>query len=272
MTKFAEELNSKLETNLNFIALEEGESLIRTVKSLELCDRVVETLKNHVFQKGFRSRQEELNFFKKIKPEIESKLKYYHYLYEFEKGKPFCGEKLKLKYFEGELVKINKFISSNQEFYTYYKSGSTHFDEIYFVRDKKTIEEPFNETTFCTVHSIKLSCFIAFDKLSIHINNEIKKLEKDSAPASSQPAIQTLYWTDNKVHLVEFLYAIHSTGSFNRGTLDLKELASRFGYCFNIEMGDIYRTFSEIKLRKEQTKFLDTLRENLLKKIDEDLE
>lgn len=59
---------------------------------------------------------------------------------------------------------------------------------------------------------------------------------------------------------------------FNRGTLELKELAETISQIFNIELGDFYRTWAEIKLRKESTKFLDTIKFTLESKIKADLQ
>ena len=64
---------------------------------------------------------------------------------------------------------------------------------------------------------------------------------------------------------------MYTAGSFNRGTLELKELAETISEIFNIELGDFYRTWAEIKLRKEPTKFLDNLKILLENRIKEDL-
>jgi hypothetical protein len=47
-------------------------------------------------------------------------------------------------------------------------------------------------------------------------------------------------------------------------------LASYFESVFNVDLGDIYRTYLEIRERNNRTQFLDELKEKLIKKMDED--
>jgi hypothetical protein len=77
-------------------------------------------------------------------------------------------------------------------------------------------------------------------------------------------------WTGSKAALVELIYALCEEGVFNNGNTDLKQLVNHFQTMFNINLGEYYRAFHEIKSRKkEQTKFLDALKEKLLKRINE---
>jgi len=79
-----------------------------------------------------------------------------------------------------------------------------------------------------------------------------------------------LFWTGNKVDLIELIYALHATGVVNSGTADIKGIASIYEQMFNIELGDFYRTFLEIRSRKiNNTKFIDSLKDALIKRMDE---
>ena len=77
-------------------------------------------------------------------------------------------------------------------------------------------------------------------------------------------------WTDPKTALIELIYAFHSHSSLNNGKADIKEIATNFEQIFNIDLGDYYKTYLEMKMRKNsRTKFLDSLRESLLKRMDD---
>lgn len=79
-----------------------------------------------------------------------------------------------------------------------------------------------------------------------------------------------LFWTGNKTELIELIYALHSSGAINSGTADIKEMASLFEQVFNVDLGNYYHTFIEIRARKgSKTKFLDRLQETLLKRFEE---
>ena len=46
-----------------------------------------------------------------------------------------------------------------------------------------------------------------------------------------------------KVSLIELLYALQSSGSFNGGSVDLKNLATSLENSFNIDLSDYYRVY-----------------------------
>lgn len=77
-------------------------------------------------------------------------------------------------------------------------------------------------------------------------------------------------WTGSKTSLVELIYALYHQSVFDNGNADVKRIMKSFEVAFNIDLGDFYHTFLEIKSRKiNRTKFLDTLRDNLMQKMDE---
>jgi hypothetical protein len=79
-----------------------------------------------------------------------------------------------------------------------------------------------------------------------------------------------LQWTDSKVALVEFIYALYAGKCFNNGNTSLKDIAFCCETLFNIEIGDFYRIFLEIRNRKKsRTQFLDKLKDKIIKMMDE---
>jgi hypothetical protein len=56
----------------------------------------------------------------------------------------------------------------------------------------------------------------------------------------------------------------------NGGSVDLKNLTTSLGNSFNIDLGNYYRVFQEIRIRKQsQTTFLDQQEDQLLKRMDD---
>jgi hypothetical protein len=77
-----------------------------------------------------------------------------------------------------------------------------------------------------------------------------------------------LFWTGSKTDLIELIYALDSSGSINSGTADIKEVASVCEQIFNIDLGNYYHTFIEIRSRKSNsTKFINSLKASLLKRL-----
>ena len=272
VTKLIDELNK----NISFLSLEQDNIFKLCEESTRICNRALEQCKELVLKKGFKNTQEEIKFFKEFKPAIASKLKYYHMVFKLENAKPL-SENAKKIFYEKELAQIDNYFKSNIEFMTYYKTGSEYLDSTYFLRNNSEhnmlADESyfFSDKKFTTTHDDRISQILACELLAIHIRKEINNLEKREGMEPIKQYHKTLVWTDSKVFLVELIYALHTAGSFNRGTLELKELAQTLSESCNIDLGDIYRTWAEIKLRKEPTKYLDILKALLENRINNDL-
>ena len=70
--------------------------------------------------------------------------------------------------------------------------------------------------------------------------------------------------------LVELIYALDACGCLNKGTVDIKEIVAYFEYVFDIDLGDFYHTYMELKAKtKDRTGFLSTLKDRLLMRMRE---
>lgn len=221
---------------------------------------------------------DEILFFKSIKPKVYSKLIYYVQFFKIEQKRPIGSTKSQKKYLQNELNKLELYFKENSEFHHYIRSNETYLDSYYFVRCKEkrgAFNNKFNcciDANFTTSHDTILATFLAYKSLIDYIQNEIDSLDKSCVQNSNLSDFQTtsLFWTGTKVDLVEFIYALQTSGVINKGIVDIKELAIAFEILFNIQLGDYYRTFIEIRSRKiNNTKFLDTLKEKLIQRMEE---
>ncbi len=227
----------------------------------------------------FKSRHDEINFFKKIKPHLNSKLIYYVKLFNIEGKRPRSSKKSQSKYLNGHIDKLQDYFNDNLEFYHYYRRNANSLDEQYFLRGNADIRLfPdcllfFTDEQFSTSHDGTVATIIAYDMLIVHLKTEIDKLENNNGmeqamnPFSQQ---SHLFWTAHKTDLIELIYALHSCGAVNSGTADIKEMAAAFERLYNIDLGNYYHTFVEIRSRKSNnTKFLDKLKTALLKRYED---
>ncbi|WP_245794685.1 RteC domain-containing protein [Flaviramulus basaltis] len=235
-------------------------------------EKCIKHLRKRVVEKGFFSIEEEIKFFKHIKPQIFSKLIYYVKLYHIESKRPRSSAKFQVKYLNGQINKLQVYFNDNLEFYHYYRRGSTTLDEQYFIRGQSDLRSPtesyhaFIDEEFSTCQDCTVATIMAFDMLIVYLQQEIKKLESINDNPKLNPMKQStkLFWTGNKTELIELIYALHDSGAINSGTADIKEMASMFEQIFNIDLGNYYHTFIEIRARKcSKTKFLDRLIEVL---------
>ncbi len=233
-------------------------------------------MQNFVSKHKFKNQTEEIKYFKSQKPKLLSKLIYFGKVYHIENNKPQGTYKSKRKYLLNELDKINRYFDNNIDFIRYYRSNENYLDHKYFVRnqiDFRQSHESFSielDKKQSTGFDFKVAKIIANDLLQVYLHDELNSLEfynNKEKVTTTQKAKQT--WTDPKTALIELIYAFHSHASLDNGKPDIKEIASNFEQIFNIDLGDYYKTYLEMKMRKtSRTKFLDALKESLLKRMD----
>ena len=81
----------------------------------------------------YESRDEEILFYKEIKPMFKSHIEYYNLLYHAEIFKPVKNPGEMKEFWIKEQQRLDKFIQENRMFYEYHKSGSVDHDEEFFL-------------------------------------------------------------------------------------------------------------------------------------------
>lgn len=275
-----EEILKKMDTDLSILEMEIDDTLLKAESAIHLTKLSLEDLRNKWLEHKSISIHKEIHFFKHLKPQVYSKLIYYVHLFKIEGRRPRGSKKVQIKYLNIHIDKLQVYVNDNIEFYQYYRGNKIHFDEYYFVRGKENIRlfpdtfHFFTDKQFCTSHDSTVATILAYDMLVIYLKQEIDKLESNNGMEtknSSNPLLSSkLFWTGSKTDLIELIYALDSCGSINSGTADIKEVASVCEQIFNIDLGNYYHTFIEIRSRKSNsTKFIDNLKTSLLKRLKE---
>ncbi len=266
-----------LDSALDLLESEKENILEIAEEGIKISQRALIQLRN-ICSKKIKNVNDEVYFFKHIKPQIFSKLIYYQKLFNIESKRPRSSNKSQIKYFNKHIDRLQNYFNDNLKFYHYYRRGATFLDEHYFVRGKIDIRlfpdtfSFFTDEKFSTSHDSTVATILAYDMLIVYLKTEINKLENSNGMELTINPYQKesrLFWTANKTDLVELIYALHTTGAINSGTADIKEMASVCERLFNIELGDYYRTYLEIRSRKiNQTKFLDKLKDSLIARME----
>lgn len=269
-------LLNNLNEQLNFIDLEIDDQIKKCEQAITIILKSINELKKLTAKNNFKSKSEEIMFFKEIKPLFTSKFIYFNRVYKIEMKKPNGGNRILKKYYNNELLKLKAFFDNELEFYQYFRSGSTYLDYKYFLRGEFDIKLALDsyyfesDMSFATSHDFKVATILANDLIELYIENQLIMLEnKENTEKSQRKPNVKMTWTGSKVALVELMYALHTEGVFNNGAADLKEIAEYFEHVFEIDLGQYRRAFLEIRARKsDKTKFLTTLNEGLLKRME----
>lgn len=265
-----------LESNIRILEQENDVLLTRSNHCFHSCKTSINQLKAQIIKFKFKSQLEEIKFFKEIKPLFTSKLIYHLSIYNIEAKKPNGGKEVIRKYLQRELDKLKHYFDYNLDFYRYYRTGANYLDHKYFVRNKFDLQlnpDAYifeNDTRFCTSHDYKVAKILANDQLQVFLEEELANVErKESLSSTPDYSRFFLAWTESKTSLIELIYALQSQGAFKNGRADIKEIATYFELIFNIDLGDYYKTYLELKMRKSsRTKFIDTIRDKLVKRMD----
>lgn len=271
MNKFYTETLHKLETEINDLEIETDHSIQRIEAFIDIILKYLSEVKKYVLNRGFKNIGEEIHFFKYQKPTIVSKLIYYNAIYKIETKKPYGSKPIK-KYLNDELRKLKRYFDNNLEFYKYYRTNNSFIDDKLFVRGKYDIKLSLDtfyfeaDHSFSTSHDYKVAKIIANDLIQVYLEDQLH----NTAYRDKSTDLPKLNWTGSKTAMIELIYALYSQGVFDNGNADIKVIAKTFERTFNLELGDFYHTFMELKSRKiNSTKFLDSLRDALIRKMDE---
>lgn len=253
---------------LEQLHVEEPDITYRTGKAAKMIRKVLTSFRKQINQDGFNCEEDEIHFFKYVKPRVNSYLIFFSIQAEIETERLLLNDKEELECINRKQRMFRHIMRENREFVSYYRSGLTHLDRIYFLRgtnlntlsrhNTKQLDDP----DFNTSHDTVAANVMAFDLFQKHLFPK-SNLHKPITPPKSK-----LKWTASKLDLVELIYALHASGALNYGDADLKEICSTLETAFQIKVGDLYRSFHDISNRKkQQIKFVNTLESVLERKI-----
>lgn len=269
---FKNEILEIEESNVNdFNVVEKGIIISRKyLQKLRLCIR----------DNNFKNKENEITFFKKHKPYVYSRLKFYAKLYNFLINRPAGTIQSQQIFIDEEIQKLQESNRRNIDFIKYYREESTVLDEFYFIRGKDKISlvsdtsHFYTDAEFSTSHDNAIAKIMAYDLLINHYVQELSYLRDQSYGISNKLNTlangERLGWTASKTDLIELIYALQASGAIKSGTAGIKEMASACEDIFELKLGNVYRTFLEIRERKiDQTKFIDRLKATLLRRMEE---
>lgn len=279
MTEYTSEILKAVRLKLESIDLEGYNiSIEESASMINYLENCLSGMKNDFFSIKDIKQEDEIQFFKEVKPEVLGFLLYFNKIHTIELKCPMGSNDTVRGYYENELKSLTYFFERNLDFYQYYRSKSTHLDEQYFVRKKSNDYKLCIESVhfvmdheFCTGYDYKVAKIICNEMLRIYLNKKMNGLEKQLFIEKKRAAlaIGNLKWTGPKVALVEYGYGFDASAFVNNGHSDIKEIMIGLEILFNIDLGEYYWTYISIKDRDDRTKYLNMVIERLKKRMDE---
>lgn len=275
MINFSNNLYARLSAGLQRIAIQAENPLQRAEQSCREIEAVLEDLKQFTQGYTFPDAESEIAFFRDIKPRFLRELIYFTELFYLEAFQPVGGKDRQRAYLIQALDRVGAYFERNQWFYSYYRMNLRNLDHIFFMREGERApywpgSSPELDARFSTVHSYRLSKMQAYEMFRDHLQGLLNALDNGESSGEAKDNGPRLTWTESKAALIELAYALRSRGAVNFGQSDVKELINGLEHCFNIRLGNFYRVYQGMRIRKKsRTPFLDHLKESLELRMDE---
>jgi len=273
MIKYITNLKKEVDARIEQIESSEDNILKRSLAGSQVLGEAFNRLKTFILIYTFKNEEEEILFFKDIKPKFCYRLIYYRKIFNIEMNRPLAGFDAQKEYLNRELNAINDYTTKRLDFVRYYRSGSTHMDSLYFLRGRVDTEQYLEtfyyelDPKFSTNCDFKVAKIMANDMLSAYLMQEIELLNDNGMKFGSFnfPATKKT-WMGSKTELQEQIYSWDSAGSF--GEVPLTQLYDYIQNVFNIQLdANLSRAFGDLKIRNVPTPFLDKLKNALLKRM-----
>ncbi len=259
----------KLKSSENF-------NLHNAIEGIKVASTALNELYAMVDKFGFSSKKDEIEFFKNVKSQPLSDLIFFNEVRICLIYMPKIGRDNKLIYLNHKVSDLNVFFNRHQEFAQYVDYGLDYLDNEYFTRKDfiltkcPIIEYTYSNPKYFTTHDVLLAKVKGLSQFSTYLDNLIKKVKLNDN-VYAQYKGNKLVWTASKTALAELVYALYTSSAINNGNEGIKTITAGFEYLFNVKLDNIYKTYSEIKMRKgKRAKFLEELTISLNHKINDD--
>ena len=278
MKEEIEKILEQVEVDISEIDLYGYDIIETSLSMVHRLQAVLNDLRTKIQSYVFSTKEDEILFFKTQKPEILGRLLFFYKIYRIETQCPNGSNDVIRSYINRELDNLTYFFNRNLDFYQYYRSHSTIYDEYYFIRGKAdlrlcTDSAQFDkDPNFSTGYDYKVAKIISNEMLRIYLNKRIVKLETDNQIEDNlQKCLKYPFrFTGKKVFLIELGYSLASSGDFNNGYVEIKEMMNFLSTVCQIDLGDYYAAYIAMKERKNRTAYLHHLIDCLTKRMGED--
>ena len=222
----------------------------------------------------FSALEDEIHFFRDLKPPFTAEHLYYSRVLALEKNRPESSPESAMTYYRQEVAGLQAFRDEHAEFCTYLRRKATFMDHTYFVRSYgegvsySRGRMTGSGTGFSSSHDGLVAELLTVERLEQHLLNRV--LETLEAIRTLEAKRPVLTWTGPRSSLVELIYALYLAECLNNGEPTLSATVKMVTGSFNIELENFQKTLLEISSRKTgRAKFIQSLLDRLEARFEE---
>ena len=276
MENFTANLLSELTNDLQKIAVTSENKVQQAERSFNAAEKAISRMREFIANYTFKSLDEEIKFFKEIKPEFQKELIYNEEILFLESRCPVGSHKARKIFIDSTLNRIQSYFERNNYIYNYCRSGETSFDTLYFVRSPKPIPlVPVSysdiDPIFSNPHSYKVAKLKAYEELKNYIDGVYFnrcELAEDEEKKNNQAGRKRIF-TGPKAAIEEILQGMLAKGWINYGDYAAQQLFHDMESFFNVKLSDPSRSLIGMAIRKNgYTPHIDKMKDALIERIE----
>jgi len=277
MEQFTAKLFAQMNSELLEIAANAENKLQQAERSFRSVEKTIAKLKEFISGYTFRDVEEEIRFFKEVKPEFQKELIYNEEILFIESNCPVGSNKARKLFIERTLSGIQAYFEKHSFIYNYCRSGDNTYDATYFVRNPKPIPlmpDSYSDIdpVFSNPHSYKVAKLKALEELRDYLRNRnISEAEdKGEQVASTNVPKRKRIFTGPKAAIEEIIHGVVAKGWVNYGDYPAQQLFQDFAMFLNVKLSDPARSLIGMAIRKKgYTPHIDGMKDALVSKIEE---
>lgn len=260
MVQYTSELYGQLQAGIQQISQVPGSVLAKAESCFILCCQHLRELKEFISGYSFKDQQEEIQFYKELKPQFLKEMHYYLKLIQVEARRPVGTPEDTAGYYRNQIREIGAYMERNHILYLYYKKEANHWDDKLFVKEPEGVFMLSPEYHYSdgpgNIYSYKLAKIQAYEELTILLQGLI--LDPGSQITQAQGgkgAAPPLSWKGTQAQFYEWVLGVVKSGVL--GDISMKVAMEWLGYCVAIKVGHYYRYLQVMRIRKKiRTPFL----------------
>ncbi|SFT96263.1 RteC protein [Algoriphagus locisalis] len=261
---------NKLDIELAKFPISDTNPLVMIESSFYLVDKTIQELKEDIKELEFLDEEEEIEFFKVYMTEFLSRSHFFSELFHIESERSGMVNQSDDFFYSDKMAEVKKYFQRYAALNNYLMMGKSYLDRVYFLRGSEApliYPDLFRHTidsTFCTVYTLHFARLKAMGKLMNFLSAKVREGKTEFEKSVGYDQETSLLWTGSKVDLVELIYALKTTAVVNHGSVTVADLAAGLGGFLGKELKGYYKTFEEIRGRRNsKTFFLDRCKRSL---------
>ncbi len=195
----------------------------------------------------FNDLEEEIQYYREVKPNFQKYGIYYERIYNIELEKPY-GD---IKYYARLLKSMKTDYNCLRAEIIYYRSKKTDKDELLFRKESK------ENHIFALIKALEM-----IEKYLLKADS-IKSVDEIIAEYPD------IYWSENLASFMEFMNGLKLTNVINDGDMSLEEITMHFAKFLKVDVKNVHGTTHDVMMRQEPARFTKTMVKKIEKKQEE---